>query len=355
MARNDTAEPDAPRQEPARPGVLSFALRIALPANLLFIAGALVLGGLIAAGREDTSYFWWGVVFASGAVVNVFAWGLGRRDACRGVTIGACLVLVGFLVAGGHWWAYEMRNFGWLWPPYPVWVLVPLALVNALGLVQMHRVWLRAICRRYLRLRLLTVTITVGAVTAAAMGLAVFMIGQARRVSLQSPAVGRLERLGGRVYWQDGWVVEVNLGETAAGDEDLADLSQFPMLSRLYVDGTEITDAGLVYVHRLRELESLSLSKTAVTDEGLRRIGELPKLEGLWLDGTGVTDSGIAHLKSARRLSELILSGTSVTNRGVEHLIRLRGLKRVSQDDTDVSREGFRKLAREAPCLEVER
>ena len=47
----------------------------------------------------------------------------------------------------------------------------------------------------------------------------------------------------------------------------------------LRLDGTPITDAGLVHLRGLKQLETLSLEKTKVTPEGIKRLRTaLPKV-----------------------------------------------------------------------------
>ena len=66
------------------------------------------------------------------------------------------------------------------------------------------------------------------------------------------------------------------------------------------LNGTRITDAGLVHLSGLTNLRDLwltgtgvGLTGTGVTDAGLVHLSGLKKLEVLDLDGTGVTDSGL--------------------------------------------------------------
>ena len=61
----------------------------------------------------------------------------------------------------------------------------------------------------------------------------------------------------------------------------------------------QITDAGLVHLKGLTNLEQLDLVDTQVTDAGLVHLKGLTKLRTLFLDSTQVTDAGIADLQKA--------------------------------------------------------
>jgi hypothetical protein len=83
---------------------------------------------------------------------------------------------------------------------------------------------------------------------------------------------------------------------------------------------TQITDAGLVHLQGLSQLQGLDLSGTKVTDAGLAHLQGLRKLEVLLLINTQVTDAGLMHLQGLSRLQEVDLRHTQVTDRGVKSL-----------------------------------
>ena len=62
---------------------------------------------------------------------------------------------------------------------------------------------------------------------------------------------------------------------------------------------TQITDAGLVHLKELTELQTLFLGDTQITDAKLVRLKGLNNLQELYLTGTKVTDAGVADLKKA--------------------------------------------------------
>jgi hypothetical protein len=67
-----------------------------------------------------------------------------------------------------------------------------------------------------------------------------------------------------------------------------------PSLTRLNLDGTRITDAGMPAVRKLGKLESLTILDTHVTDRGIEHIMGMRGLEATL--GTTVTPEGVQRL-----------------------------------------------------------
>ena len=130
-----------------------------------------------------------------------------------------------------------------------------------------------------------------------------------------------------------GAVVAVIGGNGTALDVDLShllaplDAVQLKNLERiaanifwLDLQGSAITDAGLVTVAKSRHLTRLHLNRTAVSDSGLAALKSLAGLEYLNLVGTGIGDAGLIHLAGLTKLQRLYLMGTKVTDAGVAKL-----------------------------------
>lgn len=83
---------------------------------------------------------------------------------------------------------------------------------------------------------------------------------------------------------------------------------------------TELSDAALVYIAKLKNLQKLHLEQTKVTDAGLQQLKGLANLEYLNLYGTGVTDAGLAQLENLKNLKTLYLWQTKVTPQGLANL-----------------------------------
>ena len=129
------------------------------------------------------------------------------------------------------------------------------------------------------------------------------------------------------------------------------------------------TDAELVHLRGLSDLESLVLSSTQVTDAGLVHLKGFSDLEGLALMETGVTDAGLAHLSGLSNLKRLFLGDTrigwmnglqrpfvtQVTDAGLVHLKGLSNLEHLDLSATKVTPVGVADLKQALPDLEVVR
>ena len=62
---------------------------------------------------------------------------------------------------------------------------------------------------------------------------------------------------------------------------------------------SQLTDAGLVHLKGLTNLQDFHLDDTQITDAGLVHLKGLTNLQSLYLYETQVTDAGVAELKQA--------------------------------------------------------
>jgi uncharacterized protein (TIGR02996 family) len=111
--------------------------------------------------------------------------------------------------------------------------------------------------------------------------------------------------------------------DALAGMTQLRELNLIGMYV-LHRDGPSdwpLTDAGTVALSTLTGLESLCLSFNPITDVTLARIAGLTKLRKLELtDIASVTDAGLIHLRGLKNLEHLDVRNTAVTARGAKEL-----------------------------------
>lgn len=88
----------------------------------------------------------------------------------------------------------------------------------------------------------------------------------------------------------------------------------------LKLGDTEISDATLVQVAKLKNLQKLHLERTSVTDAGLKNLTSLAHLEYLNLYGTAITDAGLSTLASMKSLKTVYLWQTKTTEQGIANL-----------------------------------
>ena len=101
-----------------------------------------------------------------------------------------------------------------------------------------------------------------------------------------------------------------------------------PRLEGLYLQGTHLSDGGLVYLEGLKTLQTLYLTSQPVTDVGLNHIKRLPT-QLLGFSSTQVTDIGLANLSILKNL-RLKLEGTRISGSGLAGLQVLNNFHAVS-------------------------
>jgi len=98
----------------------------------------------------------------------------------------------------------------------------------------------------------------------------------------------------------------------------------------------------------------IGVSYAEATDADLMHLKSLMQLQCLHLGGTRVTDAGLEHVKGSTHLQELFLGGTQVTDAGMENLTRLTQLQTLNLAGTPVTDEGVKKLKEALPDCEIE-
>jgi hypothetical protein len=117
-----------------------------------------------------------------------------------------------------------------------------------------------------------------------------------------------------------------------------ADLQQLPApekLETLLLRGHEgygsstVTNAGVAYLTRCKNLRVLALGALRLTDRALEAIGELDNLEELSLDSNKITGSGLKHLVRLKKLQKLNLNLNPLQPETLDVLPSLVGLTRL--------------------------
>ena len=166
------------------------------------------------------------------------------------------------------------------------------------------------------------------------------------RARVQREAVAAIERAGDKVWydweWNNGrpipngkprcpkWLVDrigvdyfghvTSVYARHASDAELVHIGNLRQLECLILVGSFVTDAGLAHLEGVSSLQVLNLQRTRIADAGLPHLKKLTGLQELGLSDTGVSDAGIAHLEGLTHLTVLGLEKTKVTNVGVREL-----------------------------------
>ncbi|NAS11370.1 c-type cytochrome domain-containing protein [Poritiphilus flavus] len=98
----------------------------------------------------------------------------------------------------------------------------------------------------------------------------------------------------------------LSLAGSNVQDDWLEPVAAFTNLTRLQLEKTSITDAGVSKLQGLEHLEALNLYGTQVTDDAMESIAALPALKRVYLWGTKVSPKAINELKQSNTDLEVI-------------------------------------------------
>jgi|GEM_PF-3030424 len=167
-------------------------------------------------------------------------------------------------------------------------------------------------------------------------------------VASEQAAAAKVRTLGGwYVLDAERHVIEVNMchhydsdGERHENeqktDEALAQLPGFPRLKRLLLCETQVSNDGLEYVGRLRELEELFIWDGAdISDKGVAHLRTLPKLKILLLGRAAITDEAVAHLSLVSTLETLLLDSNGLSDKSLEFASALPRLQELEVGNWD--------------------
>ncbi len=129
-------------------------------------------------------------------------------------------------------------------------------------------------------------------------------------------------------------------------DRVLSDsISRLPRLEELYLDGSDVTDAGMRCISALPRLRVLALEKTPISDAGIAECASATSLEYLSFAATHITDVGLESLSSLRHLRRLNASATDITDNGVLSIASIKSLESLELLKTSVSNKCLSRLA----------
>jgi hypothetical protein len=142
-------------------------------------------------------------------------------------------------------------------------------------------------------------------------------------------------------------------GLTARG---LAHLEGLPRLINLQISRGSIDDACLAPIGKLTGLRSLSLMYHPISDAGIVHLRGLHDLESLRIIPLGrkVTDEGLKSLAGMTRLKRLDISGVPATSHGLGVLESLPLVHLTLAEDATKPEEGIHRLKQIKPELSLE-
>jgi len=221
--------------------------------------------------------------------------------------------------------------------------------------------------------------------TASAIWLTTYSCQRQREYEREKEAAKSFEAVRGTVGWRwlaPDWLATRNLkdrmpylqtvtwvylSQAKLDQEHIRRLAHVPHIRKLTLADTNVTDADLPYIGKLRSLEVLDISGTGISDEGLKHLGECRALAGLLASDTRITGTGLRHVRSLERLflsncpiksatlerlhelhklNTLVLSGKEVDDAVIEQVSKLVSIECLSVSDCDVSDTALAYLAK---------
>lgn len=135
------------------------------------------------------------------------------------------------------------------------------------------------------------------------------------------------------------------LTSAAVDDEHLSQLKEFQELEEIYLQGSRVSDRGLMFLRNCPRLRELDVSDTEVSGAFFGELTELPRLETIWMSRCHVTDDGARAVGQLRHLSYLTLYGAEISDAGMSSLAGLSALETLNLGNTKVTDRGLRELA----------
>ncbi len=119
---------------------------------------------------------------------------------------------------------------------------------------------------------------------------------------------------------------ELWLDHSGISDAGLLKLNSLVNLQRLYL-GQNAVHTGLAVLTDLVSLCDVSLTNTNAGDDTMVALSGLPALERLFLDGCRISERGLVLLANCPRLVYLVIGGAEVTGPGIQALVTRGVLK----------------------------
>jgi hypothetical protein len=168
-----------------------------------------------------------------------------------------------------------------------------------------------------------------------------------RLANVQHEVVTAIRQAGGAVSYQwqtwDGGLIPRKLPWAPGWIVNRVGPDYFGSITSVYFDSFGSDDV-MPQVGRLHHLESLFLNGANITDAGMKHLKEITSLKELYLGGTKITDSGLVNLKGMVYLRQLDIANTRVSDVGLERLKGLTGLQELDLLGTRISDAGLEHL-----------
>jgi hypothetical protein len=143
----------------------------------------------------------------------------------------------------------------------------------------------------------------------------------------------------------------LDLDGTSVTDSGLMHLANLTTLQMIDLEGTRIQGDGLRALRGNEQLAWIILDNTSIDDEALQYLAAFPALENVRLRNVrGISDAGLIHLRGLRACEVLDFTGTPIRGSGLAHLIPATSLVNLKLSDTKSTTKGCGMSERWYPC-----
>ena len=196
------------------------------------------------------------------------------------------------------------------------------------------------------------------------MALGCWALAAFSRSSASDRALSVVAEMGGSFLPGKGDLY-INYDDESGGMDDAkaarlrAALAMLPKLKSVTSFSKTLVGSRYAFLVDQPDIEDVQLSRAREEDVILSFLQDARKLRFLSVDGTGMTDAGLVHLKGLVSLEALIIRGQPITDAGLAHLEGLPRLRMVELDSKQpgaapksrITPEAVRRLFKATPSL----
>ncbi len=148
-------------------------------------------------------------------------------------------------------------------------------------------------------------------------------------------------------------VTRVVIDKSELSAAGLAVLATIPELEQLVIRGKAVDDEGLSQIVLSRNLRVLNLPRTTVSRTALEKLQQLPQLMLLRIGSPHLEDDCLQVITSMPGIRFLHLIDIPITDQGLRHLHDFEQLESLYLDGARVSGEGISELMEKLPRLHL--
>ncbi len=165
-----------------------------------------------------------------------------------------------------------------------------------------------------------------------------------------------LIKIGNNFYDLGGEHFALKFDNSFKEVEHLFSLRQIKRLVSANFSSSDLNDNGLLILSNFIELDNLNIQDTQITNEGIKYLKKLKNLKFLRLkENPQLTNECIFNLIEIESLQDLQIQETSITEEGLKNLLILKNLRNITLDvsGNNYTFEGLLQLSIDIPDCNI--